>query len=422
VLLARYENDPGQDTLAYVIGRKMGELFKLKGDPLPEIDAVFERLEASARDRDAVRLLRAELYLRPNDPVIAEKDRPALIERSRAALAALAEGATGHYQRKALATLARLHFGERDYARARELYDRFAASFPDSPYAWVAALRSAQSIEASDSAAAIPRFIAAADRFRDNPLAHVLGRAYAARAAEAVGRYDEALKHYRDAQSKWDADYGQRYSLYATRPATPGDPFMRVDDAAVERDVVAMRIGELTQTTRHVDGALVERARWLLAHGRWDEVQPVIRQFLGRHQSSALTADARLIAHTASLQSALALVDAEKSDTGVNAAIAALRALAKEPPDFAVVAGKIALATIAFLSGSGGDPDALMTDAVQAWRSLDASRRPATGALVRDVVEIRSVVFRPEGGGVYSTGRWNAFEWETGVQFYTVDP
>ena len=51
-------------------------------------------------------------------------------------------------RRKALATLASLYFSERDYPHARDNFKKYLAAYPDSAWAWVAALRIGQSDEA----------------------------------------------------------------------------------------------------------------------------------------------------------------------------------------------------------------------------------------------------------------------------------
>jgi tetratricopeptide (TPR) repeat protein len=426
VLLRAYEADPSRDQLAFFIGHRMGELFKLQGDAVGGIERVFDRLERLTKDTDAVKLLRAEYYLRPNDLVIAAEDRPALRAKGRAGLEALAGTGGGFHRRKALATLARLRFEHGDHAEAGVLYRRYLEQYGGSDYAWVAALRVAQTVEAlGRAAAAVPLFLQASERFRDNPLARVLGLAYAARAAEAVEEYDRALEYYRSAFEAWDGDYGPTYSLYATRPATPGEPFLRVDDAAVERDVLPERVADLKQATTTPGGALVERARWLLARGRWHDAASALTPFFARHPESPLAAGAREVSHTAQLEMALDLADTEKPGASLGAALEALKTLSNEPPDFAVCAARIALATLTFISRSKGDADALMADALRTWQALDQPTTPAgpSDVLHRDVVAIRNAVFRPRGGGVFETGRWNAFRWESAAtRFFTVDP
>lgn len=425
--LAPYEEDPAQDGITFLIGYRMGALFKVKGDAIAGIEDVFDRLERTAKNPDAVRLLKAEFYLRPTDPVIEAKDRPALRAKGQTTLESLAQHATGFHQRRALATLAALRFGQRDHAEARDLYRKYLDAYPASDYAWVAALRIGQCDEAmGNTAAAADGFRRAAQRFASNPVARVLGHAYAARAAESVSQYTEALADYQSASAAWDTDYGLKYSLYARRPAAPNEPFLRVDDLEVARETLPARIAELKLATSIAGGTQVERGRWLLARGRWDEAIASLGSFLSQHPRSPMAGDARRLSHRARLEKALDLADLEKPVGDVNAAFVALKALDQEPPDFEVAAAKLALATLTVVSGSAGDPDALMADAMKIWHALDKPKPPSApaGAFERDVIEIRNVVFRPRGGGVFEGGsRWNDFTWDgASSQFLTVDP
>ena len=417
--------------LTFVIGNRMGSLFKVKGDAVAGIEDVFDRLERIAQNPDAVRLLKAEFYLRPTDPVVEEKERPALRAKGQATLEALTRQSTGLYQRKALATLATLRFGQGDHAAARDLYRRYLDAYPASDYAWVAALRIGQCEEAMGNAAgAADTFSKAAQRFASNPVARVLGHAYAARASESAGDYTRALAGYQSAHAAWDADYGLKYSFLPLPLAPVNDPFTIVDGTEVVRDALPVRISELKRTTAVAGGALVERGRWLVTRGRWDEAVAALASFASQHPTSPLVPEARRLNHRARLEKALELSDSEKPGADVNAALEGLKALGLEagvknaPAGFEIAAAQLALATLTFVGGAAG-ADALMADAVKTWQAIDTAKAPSAplSAFQRDVVEIRNAVFRPKGGGLFESDRWNAFKWEVvSSQFLTVDP
>ena len=90
------------------------------------------------------------------------------------------------YQRKALATLACLAFEQRDYKTALDRFTLYVRLYPDSAYAWVAALRSGESYESmAEWPAAAASYRAASARYSTVRIAQVLGHEYAARALEA---------------------------------------------------------------------------------------------------------------------------------------------------------------------------------------------------------------------------------------------
>ena len=416
--------DSTRGSIGYIIGAKMGELYKLKGeDTIAGIEGVFDRFERRAKIPDAVKLLKAEFYLRPSERAVDPKDWPSLRAKGRSTLESLVENGATVHRRRALATLARFRFGEGDVDAARLLYSRYLNEYPESDYAWVAALRVAQCTESlGDAEKAIQLFQQAAARFDANPLARSLGQAYAGRAAEAIGDFTRALEFYRLALGSWDLDYGARYSLFSSRQWAPGQMVASIDDFEVRRDALTTRIGQLKQSTELPGGALIERGRWLIERGRWNDAIAPLSAFLSAHVSSPLAGEGRLLNHRARLELALETADADKPSTNIAAALKGLEVLNSEPPDFATCAARIALATLRFLTASVDDPDTTMAEALKAWQGLDKSAVPAarSGALERDVVEIRNAVFRPKGDGVFQSGRWNAFKWESATSPYLI--
>lgn len=417
--------DPLSDSVRYFITNRMADLFKLKGDAVGGVEGVLSRLEQSSGHRDAVRYLRAQFYLRP--PEALSDDQPhALREKAQQTLESLYASSTGFYQRKALATLATLHFEERHDGEARTLYRKYVEAYPDSDYAWVAALRIGQCEELlNNPKGAADVFRGAAARHGANPLARVLGHAYAARAAEGASDFRQALADYQAALAAWDDDYGQKYSLYSTRPVSPNEPFMFVDELEVAKQALPDRISQLQRATSAAGGTVLERGRWLLARERWDEAIAALSALLRPSVKSPFVAEARYLSHRARLERALAAADAANPDSEHAKAVHELEALSREPFDFAVGAAKIALASLVAVQRAPGDPGRVMLEALTAWHAADRQQPPSAprGALERDIVDIRNAVFLPKGGGVYENARWNAFSWSgRSARFLVVDP
>ena len=424
LLLEAFERDRAEDSIAFVVAYRMGPLPTRQGDAVAGIDGVFDRLERLANNRHAVRLLRAEFYLRPHSPVIDEKDWPALRARARTLLESLVEQASGFERRRALATLATLRFSDGDMAQARTLYQQYLESYPDSDYAWVAALRIGECEAAVDPSRAEAAFQHAAARFSSNPIARVLGHAYAARAAEAGNEFSRALTDYEAALGAWDSRYGSRYSLFSRRPTPSSDPLLRADAGEVTRELLQARVTALKQTTVAGGGVLVERARWLVSKGRWDEAITVGEEFLSRHAASPLAGDRRYLTSRARLEKALDLADADNPDAAIGPAIARLQALTREPVDAAVAAAKLALGTILHLSASKQDAGALIAEALRDWQTLDGSAQTigSRDGFEKDVIEVRNAVFRPDGAGVLRDGRWDVFKWSASLPFVLASP
>jgi len=137
-----------------------------------------------------------------------------------------------------------------------------------------------------------------------------------------------------------------------------------------------------------------------------------LKPFLADRKESPLAPAARTLRHRAQLEMALDLVDADKGSINIEAAADALSVLSKEPADYGVVAAKIALATLTFVTKSSGDPEAVMADAMKTWQALDTAPAATRTGVERDAIDVRNAVFKPKGGGVFESNRWNAFRWE----------
>ncbi len=419
-MLEQYEAESEQNSITYLIGRRMGDLLALKGDAVDGMDQVLDRLERTTHGTDAVRLLRAQLYLSPRDARTIDNVRSDLRAKADELLTTLMDGPAQQYRRRALWMLAELRFGDGKFEAARPLYQKFADGYPDDHAAWVAALRVGQCAESLGVRDAGSTYRKAAERFKATPEAYALGRVAAARVEEALGNFSQALEDYRATLSAWDRGDPDRYSLDGSR-ARPIDGMARVDIVA-RRDALPARIAELQRSLAVAGGVLVERGRWVIGQGRWADALAPLTAFLKEHRSSPLAPEARALARRARLEQALDLVDADKTTADVDGAIAALKVLAAEPPDFVVCAAQIALATLALLEGKSGDPDALMAGAMKTWQALDKPSRAERSALEQDVLAIRNTVFRPKGDGIFASAqsRWNAFEWNKGAAPFVV--
>ena len=154
---ARDEANAVGSTVAFVISTRMGDLFELKGNRVAGIEGVLTELEETAKIPAAARSLRAAYYLGTlvNNP----PERAAMVSKAEATLQAIRSAEVEPYARRALATLAALHYHERNYPAAREAYGAYLKRYPTTAWSWVAALRVGQtSIEMNDLEAAAVAF------------------------------------------------------------------------------------------------------------------------------------------------------------------------------------------------------------------------------------------------------------------------
>ena len=186
-------------------GVVLGQIADLFARQERGIDGVEQTLDELERiDSPRARFLRGAFYaqlLEAEPPAT----RPALLARAVEVLSALAAG-DGLHARRALATLASLRYGEGDLAAARDTFVAYLSRHPDTPWAWVAAIRVGQCHELlGDLDAAIDAYRAAARDYAAGRVARQLGYSYAARAAEAVGWFEEAAADYERALEGWGA-------------------------------------------------------------------------------------------------------------------------------------------------------------------------------------------------------------------------
>ena len=411
--------------IGYIINSKMRELHRAKGEGVAALDRFLADLERQVAAPDAARYLRALIYF--NDPMTAMPGSQVEVlppDEARARLAVLHASGNGLYQRKALATLAWLCRYDGDTAKAREHYSSYVKLYPQSAYAWVAALRAGEcAAELGDWKAAAAAYQAAARSYSSMPLARVLGHAYAGRALEALNQPIQALAEYQAAADGWDKDYGARYSFYTARkpPKAPAPVAMLRDDTAVTLEALTARVAQLKQTTAAAGGDVLEQGRWLIDHGKRKEAAQLLADFAKRYPRSTNILEAQYLAHKARLYDALETLNIEGADDEA-AGVKALDTLATEPYDFAVCAAKMSRTIVLGKQGKQDEAGKLMGAALEEWRTRQKLQEPAS-ALEKDVAEIRNVVFLPMGGSVYGSERWNAFSWpNTSPPFLVVNP
>jgi tetratricopeptide (TPR) repeat protein len=416
------EANAAGSTMAFVLQTRMGDLFELKGDRVGGIEGVLSELEKRAKVPAAARFLRAKYYLSH----LGSDRETAAVPKAAASLQGLAKEGVEPFSRRALAALASMHYYLRDYPAARAVYQQYLERYPASPWAWVAALRIGQTdVETNDLDAAAAAFARALTSAGALPPARLLAYAYRADALAGLGRVGDALKDAELALSEWDDDFGNQYSLRANQARRPGDDlYLPADTTLVTKEALTRRIAELRQSAEVAGGAALERGRWLIARGRPDEANAVLTRAAAEARGTALAAAALGVAHRASLEQALRLAGVENPKRDETAALGVLERLSSEPIDFPVVAAMMARATIRSRQGAV-DADSLMTAALQRWtseQSIDATPL-VKDSLLADLTAIRNEIFRPLGGGVYGSAKWNAFNWPSDLPpFLVVNP
>jgi tetratricopeptide (TPR) repeat protein len=358
-----------------------------------------------------------EAALRHTEKTADGSIEPQSFAKARDLLVAASTDGQGLYRRKALATLASQYFYQRDYPNARDHYTKYLETYPRSPWAWVAALRVGQCAEQlGDWHRAAAAYRAAFTTYRNVPPARVLGHAYSARAWEALGRLDDARRELERALADWDRDYGHAYSI---RAAQRPDPSLRINESMV-RDpwevtnaAIPGRIAQLKRWARLPEGALLERGRWLLEQNQRRDAWVTLEDLIAKHPRSTAVPEARDLAHRAHVEEALGLASEESSTRDLAAALTHLDLVAGDGYDFGVCAAKIAKATVLWKRGAAVEAETLMGRALEEWHAHQAPLRlrQQSSPLAKDVAQIRTLLFRPTGGGVFGVRSWNAMDW-----------
>jgi tetratricopeptide (TPR) repeat protein len=419
----------GADPAGYGVGYMatggiVGVLHTLKGDGVAGVERDLEALEQHVAEPFAVRYLHAQFLINRLRQVGAGAELTASLQKAAALLADIHAHGSGLYQRKALATLASLHLYLGDYPNARAAYASYVERYPASPYAWVAALRTGLCDErAGDWAAALASYRRAVQSYAAIPPARFMGNAYAARAHEALGDFEQARIGYQRALDGWDNDYGSKFSMRALEAAARRVDFeISFDSTEVSKEALVARLAELTRTAAAPGGTAIERGRWLIQRGQWADATAVLDQAVTQFPKSANLAEARSLGHTSRLETALDRANPEKPGTDEAAALTLLESLAKEPADFAVSAAKITRACLLAGRGKAQDARRLMIEALEDLRTrqrVEIERAALTG-IEQDVAAIREAIVKPTGDPMYGSGGWNAFSWPTTLPMYVL--
>jgi len=387
---------PLSNRYGYVITSKMAELYKMKGDA-DGVDRTLRELEAESADRQWAGYLRA----------LRTPRGAARVEM----LDAIASNAQNPYAAKALATLALDELQAGDPAAARDRFRRFVARYPRSDYAWIAALHAVEAdAKLGDWKTAEQAFAAVAQTYSAAPAAVVLGRALAAHSAQAGGQLARAAEHFTAALAAWDRETFE-VSLYTTR-----------ESPAFRREETARRTDTLRALLAQPGGEIVERGRWQLTNGDRPGAIASFDTALSRFPSSPVVPQARLLLHRAQMEAALDLGNIERPDADPKAAESRLEALAREPADSAVIAARIARASMQWTAGDKDGARTAMGSALGDWIKAQPHAEPQSD-LERDAAAIRDVVFLPLGGGILGNRGWNAFKWPDALPpFLLIDP
>ncbi len=287
-----------------------------------------------------------------------------------------------------------------------------SSGYPESPYAWVAAIRIGQCDQLTgDWASALAWYQNVPPGGDAAPVPRVLADILSARALEALGDPAKALGLFRQALGRWDPVFGEVYDAGGppeTRPVVlPSD--INPEFRASRLDLEA-RIAQLERTTAAPGAVPLERARWLLRAQRWQEALKAAGQVVTEFSTSPNAAEARYLGHRAQLEEALERADVEKPGANPRAAVEILERLSGQPLDFAVCVADVARAYLSSGGGASPEGEKLLLEALATWR---ARQGPAASldALEQDVANIRTLVFHPNGDAIYAGTRWNGFAW-----------
>lgn len=404
-----------------VVTSNLMDLYARRGDPGAQREYFFSTLASSPGAATAVEALRASQYSQALNRETPEQQK-ARIAKATASLRAVSGAGDSAFHRRALATLAALQLKEDGCDAAMPTLREYVTRYPRTSWSWAAHMRIARCEDVGgDMHAAIASNRHAAAAGAGVAPVRALGHATAAGLLEITGRIETALHEYRQAFDAWDSRFRDTLLVSFTRARSPGEPFtVGTDAAVVSTGWLSQRISALTEALSTPGGPLLAQARALLARDRFEEAGAVAGRMLTEHPTSPLTAEARDITRTTRLRSALGLARASSSADRVRVE-QVLDDLINGPFDFAVVAARIARATLRWERGV--EPEAQEQEvraALADWQDLQPLREKLTD-LEEDVAGIREAVFRPHGGGVYDS-YWGRFPWpDESTPFFIVN-
>lgn len=389
--LTQHDNFCDSSTF-YWITRTVAPLLR-PDDPGSGVETIFEEdLIPAARNADELKLCLDRFEVTAAD----QQFRPDTPQRLRGVqlLETLASSASD-MARPALAILASKAFTEGDGALAASLLDEYITRYPDAPWTWVAAMKRARlTSERGTPEATAAAYLDVAHRYRDQPLAPVLGAFFAGWYDEEAGAIPDALDAYRQAQRNWDPAHGQFYDFPVRFPRSTSNagPPSRIARADLDRLVARLAVD-----LREPGGADLARAQRLLRNNRYEEAADAFRAFLGAHPSSAEAVDARRDMHRAQLIHATYLGNVFRAEHDDAACFAILDALDREPYDFYVAAAGLARSSILHRQDHDEEAQRVASSTVErlyTWRQTQIAR-VGLDPVEADLAQIRSELLRP---------------------------
>ena len=396
--------------IGFLMSYRIGRLKNAGDNSLPLIESVIADLAASPGGPDYARSVRAAFYLGVlNDNSMNEFP----ITPARAAAAAreslepLVKSASPQMRAAALADLASMDFHLGRYREARAGYLEFVRTWPTSDWAWVAALRAAEALEAlGDVKGAAVEYEAAAARFKEPSSGAALALVAAGDTRDAGGDVIAAAANYQAALALWGGTVG-RIMIYTNqadgaRPVPKPERFNNLT-----KEVLEARLEKLASAVTP-EGALLYQARRALDDEKPRDAQKLLERFQKEFPRSTNLTEVAALLRRAKFESALA---DGATNAGRSAVDRELDSLAVGKFDSIAAAARLAQAAMKVRQGRSRDAETLTRATLERWHAAQPAVATPQSAVDRDVAAIRAALFLPRGGGVFGKRGWNAFDW-----------
>jgi tetratricopeptide (TPR) repeat protein len=375
-----------------VVTNQIFQLYERTGEGIGGVERTLTELERI--DATRAHYLRGDFYVSRLADAPATT-RPELLKKAIDALTDVARSGSGLYSRRALATLASLHYAENNFTAARAAFADYLAANPDTPWSWVAAIRLGQCSQLlGDLDRAVTAFRTAATRYASVTLARQLGHAFAGRASEALSRFEEAASEYQQALDQWgDLSRIVRMETYGPR-APEVWTYVGVQGLALKT-----RLDELRATLSTPEGTQLARARALLTTNDRAGALAALDEFVRSYPKSTLAPDARKLQRQTRLELAVEQAGPANAPRDEAGALAALAAIDSQPWDEFAGVVKIVAATLTARRGLREQADAMMAVAIRDWQNNQITAGPSTLPIpiADDVAAIRGQIFALEG-------------------------
>jgi tetratricopeptide (TPR) repeat protein len=393
---------------------RIGQLKNEGENSLPLIERVIVDLGKSVADPDYARSARAAFYLGVlNDNSLTEFP----ITPARAAAAAresleqLVNSGSPQTRADAFADLASMDFYLGRYREARGGYLEFVRSFPSSDWAWVAALRAAEALEAlGDVKGAAAEYEAAAARFKEPSSGAALALVAAADTRDASGDFAAATANYKAALALW-GDTAGRIMIYTHQ----ADDARRVPKPErfnnLTKEVLEARVERLTGAATP-EGALLYQGRRALDEEKPRDAVSPLQRLIDRFPRSREAAEAPRLMRRARFEIALAAGTSRSRATE-------LAALARDTSDDIGRAARLAEAALLLERGHTTRAETMTGTTLAEWHATQGAPAAPVTPFVRDASAIRAVLLSDAGRGVLGA-RWNAFDWPVTSQPYSL--